>query len=270
MAPTFYYDKTGKQSTQAALDLKLVSYFSKLLFKNDITRVIYASNEFCFRERLRRLQEDFPLPAVGIETRVGNSLELPFMNFWQQQEPLKIDRGWRSPFHVINGTFIDELGTNLQIAPAGYSYQATAFFKHEADLDYAYDALSWVAQYPLNLQVELSWVPTGVEPGNPTGGVVVFPINAVIGFDLQYNPKYNENDWLAQERILSIGLDFTVQSFRMRLVDPSVGSFWIPTSVVFDFANQLELDPTGQTFEQLTNLVIDQTLGTVTDPTIQI
>jgi hypothetical protein len=260
--PTFYYDKAGKQSTQAALDLVLMKYFAHLLFKDDITKLVYASNEFCFRERLRRLAMDFP------NRQLGNSLEFPFMNMWQQQEPVKIDRGWRSPFHVLNGSFIDELGTNLQIAPAGYSYQATAFFKHEADVDYAYDALSWAAQYPLNLSVDLTWTPTGAMPGNPDAESVIFPINAVVAFDLQYNPKYTDNDWLAQERILSIGLDFTIQTFRMRLVDPTAGNFWIPTSVVFDFANQLGLDPTKQTFDQLTNMVIDQLLGTVTDPTV--
>ncbi len=255
MAPKFYYDHTTDSSTQLALDISIINYLSKVLYNNDITRTLYASNAFCFRERLDQQRKTANRAGAGPAL---NTLDFPFTNFWQLNEGAPTERGWRNALMVKQGFWVDELQTNLQIAPVDYSYQSTAFFKHERDLDKAYDLLSWETQYPITFtDLSLTW-----RSADNTQDLT-FPLPSVVTFDLQYNPTYNEQEWLEKERVLSMTLDFRVQTFRMKAMDPNSGNFWVPTQVLFDFASLLNIaDPTTQSYDKLTTLVIDAISGT--------
>ena len=255
MAPKTFYDHSSDSSTQLALDIALITYFSKVLFNNDETRLIYASNAFCFRERLDQQRK---IAALAVPPMVAqNTLAFPFQNFWQLNEGSPTERGWKNALLVRQGLWIDEMGTNIKIAPVDYSYQSTTFFKHEKDLDSAYDLLSWQAQYPITLDnLSLTW------RNLDNTADVTFPLPSVVTFDLAFNPTYNEQEWLEKERVFSIGVDFRVQTFRMKAVDASAGNFWVPTQVLFDFASKLNIDAADKTYDELTTLVVDAITGT--------
>lgn len=251
--PVNYYSDIAFRSTELALDLALRTFIANTLFSGDTSRVIYASNAYCYRERIDRLRKTNPT------RQTPNNLDFPFVNYWQTGEPREVEHGWRSALHIGSGIFIDELATKARVAPVSHTYESTAHFAQSADLDYAYAQLSWGSQFPFEVPVALTWV-------SAQDGVTNIDVTVpnLVKFDLNYNPEFNEQEWLTKEKISTLAMNFTVDTLRLRLVDPAVGNFWIPTTVLFDFAGKENLVIDGN-ITRLITLAIDQLNGTVTE-----
>ncbi len=249
-----YYSDTSFRSNQLALDIALKNYFSTNLFKSDSTRVIYASNAYCYRERADRLRKNAGEPGRA----VPNGLDFPFANLWQTQEPGESSHLWKEATALRQGLWIDELATKVMMAPVTHSYQATAHYSTMSDLDYAYSVMSWASEFPIELPLALTWQ----KAGDPTTPVDV-DLFALLKFSIEFNPEFNEQEWLNKEKIVTMTMDFTVETMRLKLADPDAGAFWVPDTVIFDYASKNSLDVTG--YASTLTRVLDHVHGTIAD-----
>ncbi len=249
-----YYTDANFRSNQLVIDIALKNFFSSKLFKNETARVIYASNAYCYRERMDRLRKS----AGDAGRAVPNGLDFPFLNLWQTQEPNEVTHLWKSASAVKSGIWIDELGTKVQVAPVTHSYQATAHFSTMSDLDYAYATMSWLNEFPIELPLALTWkaASDGITDVN-----VELP--SLLKFNLEFNPEFNEQEWLNKEKVVTMSLDFSIETFRLKMVDTSAGAFWVPETVVFDFASKNALETTD--YHSTLTRIIDFVNGTLSD-----
>jgi hypothetical protein len=64
----------------------------------------------------------------------------------------------------------------------------------------------------------------------------------VVGFDLEYNPNYQESDWLEQNRIWSIGINFSVNTFMIGTFDTNPNNLHVAKKVLLQFFSAKKLD----------------------------
>jgi hypothetical protein len=118
--PSFYAD-SNFINISYAIDIALFSHFANLLFNNDQTRVVYASNAYAFRKRANDNE--------------GN-LNLPFMNF----KTINYNIGMRERWNVraaSTGVYISELEKKLIFSPVLVSYEASFWCHRDDELRYA-------------------------------------------------------------------------------------------------------------------------------------
>lgn len=249
-----YYNDPSFRSNQVALDLAIKNFFSEKLFDGDQTRVLYASNQYCYRGRAEQLR----LLAGSSGRAVPNGLNFPFLNYWQMQEAGEVSHVWKSASMLRSGIWVDELGTKLQVAPVTHSYQVVAHYATMADADYAFSTMSWDTAFPFEIPLTLTWK----KVDEPLVDVDV-PLPVLMTITPEFNPEFNEAEWLNKGDITTVVLDFKVETFRLRAVDPNAGAFWVPTSAVFNFTSKSGLDVTD--YAQALTLAIDHTTETVTE-----
>lgn len=203
---SFYGTKIDDfQNVIYALDLKIIEHYASLVLEDDTSRIIIASNQYAFKER----------------ARLNNSnLNLPFMNFWLTDVSPSTDRTLWNNIANIEGLFSNELGTKLRIIPAKLSYEASLWMNRFEDLVYAQtrimdDDSNETILYPA---LEIS----GYNVPNP----------AFLGYNLNFRPNYNEQDWLEQNKIQSLGLDF---EFDIVLIVSDSESVYVTREIIFNF-----------------------------------
>lgn len=194
----FYYGNQMKSWANTpmayALDIEIENHFSKIL-EFPLDRIIYASNEYAFRERTRKNDGD---------------LNLPFLNYYRTGYE-ESQRNWfndyanRFGLMDLSNSFTSLLGGGrLRIYPITITYEATAFFGQNKDCEYAMNKLLFDASNE-----------TKIIPQLETNKGDIFQNIGIIDFDLSYNPTYQESDWLEQNRIWTIGIDFSVTTFMI-------------------------------------------------------
>ena len=113
-----------------AIDIAIENHLGKTL-EFPLDRIIYASNEYCFRERTRRNEGE---------------LNLPFLNYYRVGFD-DADRPWKNDFSNRFGLidrenkFTSLMGGKMRIYPITISYEATAFFGQNKDCEYAMNKL---------------------------------------------------------------------------------------------------------------------------------
>jgi hypothetical protein len=163
-----------------ALDIAVKQHYSGLILGDDTSRIIYASNQYAFKERARKNN--------------GN-LNLPFMNYWHQDITYNTDRFLWNNKANIEGLFDEELGQSLRIIPARVSYENSFWVNRFEDLLYAKikvmdDESNETILYP-TMSINSRDV----------------PIPAFLKYNYSFRPNYAEQDWLEQNKIQTIGLD---------------------------------------------------------------
>ena len=198
----FYYGEQMKSWANTpmvyALDIAIENHLSKTL-ELSLDRIIYASNEYCFRERTRKNEGD---------------LNLPFLNYYRKSFG-KSNREWfndySNRFGLIDreNKFTSLLGGRLRVYPISISYEATVFFAQNKDCEYAMNKLLFEDSNEtiLNPQIE-------TDKGDIIENIAIF------NSELEYMPNYQESDWLEQNRIWSISLDFEVDTFMIGNFNP--------------------------------------------------
>lgn len=228
-APTeqSYYQDEAFLNVAYSLDLSIINHFSNYLFKGDNSRIQYSSNEYAFRERAKRND---------------GQLDLPFMNFKATGYEAG-ERTWWSAKAYATGAFIDEIGHKIQFAPVNISYEASLWFHKDYDLRYAFSEVMWDADNKTLLQPAVE-----VE-----GETIYFP--GLLSYEgLQFEPQYNEQDWLERNKIHSASIDFTFSTYALK---SNTTGFWIPTEICFEFAYSKGLDPSVDDYDKAYNLVVD-------------
>ena len=220
----FYYGEQMKNWASTpmsyATDIAIENHFSKTL-EFPLDRIIYASNEYCFRERTRKNKGD---------------LNLPFLNYYRVGYD-KSEREWfndySNRFGLIDrqNKFTSILGGKMRIYPITIQYEATVFFAQNKDCEYAMNKLLLDASNE-----------TTIEPQLETNNGDIIKNAGFVNFDLEYNPTYQESDWLEQNRIWTIGIDFSVTTFMIGNFDTNPDNLYVAKSVLLEFFSAKKLN----------------------------
>ncbi len=163
------------------------TFFSKE--KSALDRIIYASNEYAFRKRTQNKEH--------------NILDLPFMNYYIDDITQQTDRKlWHNIDNVV-GRYVPELQRRIKMVPVTISYSATLFVKQTFDLYYATSKIMIDDANETTLYPEF------------TLGGYSFPVPAFLGYSHSFDNEFNENDWLEQNQILTLGLDVSLETYLM-------------------------------------------------------
>ena len=169
---SYYYQKEFEddfnQIMVYSMDIYLEKYFSEVL-NFPLDRIIYASNEYCFRERGRKN---------------GGELNIPFMNYYRTNYS-ETDRPWfknQSNLRHILGSeeVVKELGRNFRCTPIKCDYEGTIFFSQNKDVEYACNQL-------LFEKSNETIIPYSIIINNK----VQLNNTAIFSVDIDFNQNYN-------------------------------------------------------------------------------
>ena len=187
--------------------LALMDYFDKLIFVNDKTRVIYASNSYAFRARhqVSRGNENSDLQP--------NDLNFPFMNLAISQGGISLQNTRLNTSYEAKttGIYIEELGKKVYLIPMEIRFEGTFFTTQMADAQMVISRVFRRASTELLLQPSLWYNDTEIKN-----------IAKVSFEDVVLDDIYQESDWLEKNRIHTVGFTLSVSTY---LVDIFPGAF---------------------------------------------
>lgn len=184
--PAYYYVYTS-----------LEKWIATRIFREDTSRVFCASNDYAFRRRFELT--DTSRDYHKVET---SSLQFPFANYWPQ------NTGWEQDSRLAgNAASLIYLGvyedyTNIRATGGIITIPTTFYFDREDDARLAYDKLMF---YTYNEHVYSIEVPYG-------DYMLQLPVILEVR-NLNFNPTFKETDWLKQNRIYTLTVNFTLRSY---------------------------------------------------------
>jgi hypothetical protein len=192
-----YYDLTKFANTQYLIMMAIETFFANNVFRSDLTRVFYASDQYAFRQRLNLL-------AKGGTDSIYE-LQLPFMSYFREGN-WQID----TRAAVMNATaalegFADASIANqkLRFLQVKTVFKCVAWFNSDADAQAGYEALLWIQQ-PAPKQFSFSSI-------DYLGSTFDIPIYLGVE-NLNFNPNMTEKDWLVKNRVFPITFDLQIKS----------------------------------------------------------
>lgn len=214
---SFYYGEQMKSWANTPMsyvtDIAIENHFAQTL-EFPLDRIIYASNEYCFRERTRKNEGDLNLPFMNYYRKGFSDSERPWFNDYSNRFGL-IDRQNR---------FTSKLGGKLRIYPITIQYEGTIFFGQNKDCEYAMNKLLFDKSNE-----------TTIKPQLETNNGDVIQNIGIMNFDLEYNPTYQESDWLEQNRLWSIGVDFEITTYMIGKFDSNPMGLHVAKNVMLEF-----------------------------------
>jgi hypothetical protein len=243
-----FYDHSSYSNIYYAVQILFEKYFGNNIFRGDISRIVYASDDYSFRQRSEDVDKD---GGFHQEDEYMRDLDLPFMNYWYTNYWTADDRtaALQSP-QVINGT--DE-GTShsLRAIAVKSNMTATMYFDRDDDARLAYEMILW-EQLPTKI-----YLSTVVMWKNQLIGI---PVNVDID-TVDFNPEFSESDWLDAKRITTVKYNLTVRSYIIGIPfqaplpgkSPSTqvdnGPVYITERVLLDFFAGKNLDVDEENIE---------------------
>jgi hypothetical protein len=189
-------------STNMCCRLAMEFFLSTLLFKEDLSRVVYSKEDIAFRRRIETLGNG--------DVKDGNynyvSLDLPFAAYSQKTGFEEDDRGHtQNAGQIVLGHIDPDSGIIVKAAAVKTSYSATLFFSRRDDVNIASQLLYWekTPKFPVYYIVE-----------HVING---FPIDIPVFMTLESfdsNTEYEEKTWLQQSKIFPIKCEFTIRSYQ--------------------------------------------------------
>ena len=233
---SFYYKDdfdtnwSAEQVVAYSLDLSIDQWVSDtFLFPSD--RIIYASNDYTFRERTRNKKAS----AISVGT-----LDLPYLSYYRTGYS-ECERAWWNNYankigvlDINNEGYEAQIGSKLKLHPIRIEYEAVAFFDQSKDCEYA---LSRVEYSDSNETLLFPTMQTS--SGNSLKSI------AVMTMDVEYNPEFNENDWLEQNKIFTISMNWYFDTFM--IVGKDSENIQIAEEVIMDFLSAKKLSKPDMT-----------------------
>ena len=186
-------------------------WFASNLFRNDTSRVFLASDDYCFRRRfeLTDTSKDF-------ETLDFESLRFPFANYWPLNTGWKADTRYAAnpaPL-VYEGIYVGN--TKVKAASGIMDVPVTIWFDREDDARFAYDRLYFYSFNEHNDSVNVPYGRSDTLNNNGTfsqnTNVLGLPMVLEIK-DIQFNPQFNETDWLKRQRVFVIKCTVAMRTY---------------------------------------------------------
>lgn len=237
--------------------LALMDYFDKLIFVNDKTRVIYASNSYAFRARHQssRGNENSDLQA--------NDLNFPFMNLAVAQGGISLQNTRLNTSYEAktSGIYIEELGKKVYLIPIEIRFEGTFFTTQMADAQRVITRVFRRAATELLLKPSLWYNDTEIKN-----------IAKVSFEDVVLDDIYQESDWLEKNRIHTVGFTLSVSTYLVDIFpgaftdddDASfggggtAGAYWNVRRVLFYWALRNNLDGwNGNDFDDWAEGIVD-------------
>lgn len=193
--------------------ISLEKWIAENIFRNDLSRVFMASNEYAFRRRfeLTDMSQDF-------EKISASSLRFPFANY------NILNSGWvadtraaaNTAAMVYQGIYVGS--TKLRTASVVVEIPTVFYFDREDDARLAYDKLLFFTYNEHYYSMEVGYGSFGTYPDGTgrrgLGETLLLPFNLEVK-NLAFNPKYKEDDWLKQNRIFTIEVRFSVRTYTV-------------------------------------------------------
>jgi len=181
---------------------------SNLLFKQDLSRVIYSREDIAFRRRVEEVGVGHQ-PGESISSRIQQnplSLNLPFATYAQEGSYEPDDRtGSMNASAAVMGQMQPDSGIIVKALPVMIKYSSTAFFSRRDDVNIASQLLYWEQQPKFPVYYIVQHTLSG------------YPIDIPVFVTLETfnsNPDYAEKDWLTRSKIFPIKMEFTVRSYQ--------------------------------------------------------
>lgn len=199
--PSSYYYESELVNTYSflnsvyALDIAIEQNFADMLFYSDLSRIVYASTEYCFKRRTEMSSEGVLFP--------------PFMNYYLKSITPDTDRFlWKNTTNVQPLLNLDEyvtsLGFGLKVVPVHLVYEANAWFSQDRDLQFATSQVLFQNTNEIILYGMLN-ITEDYDLKNP----------AFMKYNLDFKPQYTENEWLETNNITSLAMDFEFDTFAV-------------------------------------------------------
>ena len=202
-----YYSTTNKKfvDTHRSTKIAIEFFLSKLLLHDDLKRIVYCSPEKTFRTRIEQLDT-----SKGFDMNKPlkqENLELPYISFFKTGETEPDDRmASATAEHALTGQYVEEFGQRVRALATKTTYKANCFFARQDDVRIASQLLLWEKEpkYPIRLYDVVRW-------RNKDFAIPVF----LTIENINSNPEYKETDWLKENRIFTIEVEFTVRSYQL-------------------------------------------------------
>ncbi len=225
-----YYDISKFSNTYLLGRMALEEYFGNNVFKGDGSRIIYASPQFAFRQRLNLL------------AKAGNSsieaLDLPFMSYFRQGG-WQLDKrvGLPNALSTMAGRAEEAIDwSRLRFMNVEANFDCWMFFYNDIDAQIAQETLLYI-KYPSRKQFSY---------GSVTYKNVEIQIPMTIDVDnIDINPGLTERDWLQANRVIPVHFTTNIKSVAMsqirqysngEIFDPITGDdIHITEHVLLDF-----------------------------------
>lgn len=194
-----YYVHTSYIPTYYYVYMYLEYWIAKNIFRNDLSRVFMASNDYAFRRRFELT--DMSKAYDEIE---ASSLRFPFANYnilnqgWTANDRPAANTAAQIYLGIYAGT------TKVRAADVSTTIPVLFYFDREDDARLAYDTLFF---YTFNKHYFSTEVPFA-------NNTLQIPITLEIN-NISFNPDFKENDWLKQNRIFIIAADFDIDTYAI-------------------------------------------------------
>lgn len=193
-----------------ALDIALEEFFMET-FQIDIKRIVYAGNDYAFKERLKSTKSE--------------SLDLPFLNY-KKTGYGECNRNWihmasNLGHYVIKKANI-EAEQLLKYFPTKVEYEASIFFDQDRDKETAVKNLLFAGS-----------AETMIFPIISTKKGHQLKIPAVVEWSFDVDPACEESDWLEKNKMHCISMNLEVSTIMV--VSKSNEDVGIAESVVAKF-----------------------------------
>jgi hypothetical protein len=206
-------------------NIAMYKYMADLFFDGNMERIVWASTDMMFRKRQEQLAErkldNLPKDNLGI-------LDMPFCSFRITQDGIQpgTQRNWWNPALQVEGIWFEELGRRLRITPATINYEACFCCNHDSDLYRAQQEQIW------NKGQE-SILESFVDAIAPDGAAHTLKNIIIYEADPHVNARFSEQDWLEKNKIQTITLDISCQTWL--IAEDAHHRYCVTKKVIFDF-----------------------------------
>lgn len=192
-----YYDTTKFSNTFYLVQIALETFFSYNIFRSDLSRIIYASEEYAFRQRLNLLSKN-ATPSI-------QEIQLPFMSYfrkgnWQIDDRIALPNATAALVGYSESVLG---GLNMRFLSAMTSFDCVLWMNSDLDAQMAHENLLWIQQ-PSPKQFAFN----GMQYQSYEFSI---PIHLTIN-SIDFNPAYTERQWLIENRVFPIKFGMTVRS----------------------------------------------------------
>ena len=230
---SYYADKNFINTTYAC-DIAVENHLANMLFNDDLTRIIYASNAYAFRER----SDD----NTGV-------LEMPFLNY-KLSNYEHGPRIWWNIASYTQGVYISELEAKIQYSPVTLHYECSVWCNRDDELNYIASEINFDADNKTSITPVVS-----IESND-------LNLNALLSYtNNTYDPEYNEVDFLTKNKIHSMSINFTLDTFSLKYNN----DITIPTTAVLEFYSS-HTGYEGKSFDETYTYLVNHLTEEVTGP----
>ena len=257
-----FYNHSSFTATYYALYIALERWVADNVFRQDLSRVFLASDEYSYRRRFELVD-----PSSRYDSIQASTLQFPFCNYWPGNSGWVPDQ--RPSTNQASLLFFGASANSRMLKAMAVTTDIgmTFHFDREDDCRLAYELLLYSSFREQWMYTPIAW----------REEVLKIPLYFKIQ-DLSFNPTFTENDWLKQNRIFTITARFELRSFIVKqLTQPIYSSdgpiidneerYTLTEEVIAYFYTGKKLQPTltlGSIFDYNPTIIINQCGATET------